>query len=321
MNDILKISLPGMLLMLVFGNPGFGQAVTAQSLAGDWSGKLTVGEASLPLVLHLKLGTGGNLTATLDSPAQGALGLACSNVLIAGSTLNFDVLSVHGSYTGRVTADGKNLAGTWTQGKTLPLIFKQTASAQDLASVKPSPIDGDWAGVLRAGDVSLRTVFHFHSVPGGEIEGTLDSLDQGAMGIACANVTLKGQDLSLEVPAVHGTYKAKLSTDGSKLLGTWTQGAPLALDLTREQKQAQPPAPAAARSPVSLNDLQPILDKEFAPVITAWPQGGVALGILDHGDRKVFAYGAAQTDSIFEIGSVTKTFTAWLWRKWSSSTL
>ena len=35
----------------------------------------------------------------------------------------------------------------------------------------------------------------------------------------------------------------------------------------------------------------------------------VAIGVVDHGQRRVFTYGAARADSIFEIGSVTKTFT------------
>ena len=36
---------------------------------------------------------------------------------------------------------------------------------------------------------------------------------------------------------------------------------------------------------------------------------GVAIGVIDHGQRRVFTYGAARADSIFEIGSVTKTLT------------
>jgi len=166
--------------------------------------------------------------------------------------------------------------------------------------------------VLRAGDHSLRVVFHFHGAPGGKIDGSLDSLDQGAMGIPCSNVKLKGQKLTLEVPAVHGTYSGTLSADGNKLSGTWMQGAPLTLDLTRQAKAAPAtaPAPAAAAAPVPLKDLKPILDKEFAPVIAAWPQAGIVVGVLDRDERKVFAYGAAQPDSIFEIGSITKTFTA-----------
>ena len=297
------------LLAVFCGFPLFAQAPSLQSLAGDWSGALAVAGTSLPLVLHLKLGSDGKLSATLDSPAQGAYGMPGSDAQLNGSSFSFAVPTVHGSYTGMVSADGKTMTGTWSQGKPLPLVLKQSATAAELAQVKPSPIDGDWAGVLRAGNTSLRLVLHFRAAPGSAIEGTMDSIDQGAMGIPCSNVKLKGQKLSLDVPSVHGIYEATLSADGNKLSGTWDQGAPLPLDLARQAKPALPAAPAAAGSPVSLNDLKPVLDKEFAPVLAAWSKAGVVVGVIDHGERKLFAYGTAKPDSIFEIGSVTKTFT------------
>src|ERR1700723_3622423 len=78
------------------------------------------------------------------------------------------------------------------------------------------------------------------------------------------------------------------------------------------------PTPQAAkfpaRPPIALADLQHALDAEFAPVVKDGllresTGCGVAIGVIDHGERRVFTYGAARADSIFEIGSVTKTFT------------
>ena len=78
------------------------------------------------------------------------------------------------------------------------------------------------------------------------------------------------------------------------------------------------PTPQAAklpaRPPIALADLQQALDTEFAPVVKDGllresTGCGVAIGVIDHGERRVFTYGAARADSIFEIGSVTKTFT------------
>ncbi len=79
-----------------------------------------------------------------------------------------------------------------------------------------------------------------------------------------------------------------------------------------------PPAPQAAklpaRPPIALADLEQALDAEFAPVVKDGllkesTGCGVAIGVIDHGNRRVFNYGAARGNSIFEIGSVTKTFT------------
>lgn len=36
---------------------------------------------------------------------------------------------------------------------------------------------------------------------------------------------------------------------------------------------------------------------------------GVTIGVLRDGERRVFSFGAARPDSLFEIGSITKTFT------------
>ena len=78
------------------------------------------------------------------------------------------------------------------------------------------------------------------------------------------------------------------------------------------------PTPQAAtlpaRAPIALADFKPVLDAEFAPVVKdgllKQSTGcGVAIGVIDNGQRRVFTYGAARADSIFEVGSVTKTFT------------
>lgn len=69
-----------------------------------------------------------------------------------------------------------------------------------------------------------------------------------------------------------------------------------------------------ARPPIALAELGRSLDAEFAPVVKdgllKQSTGcGVAIGIIDHGQRRVFNYGTSHADSIFEIGSVTKTIT------------
>lgn len=281
---------------------------SSAALAGEWQGAIA---GKLPIVLHLQVAADGAMTASIDSPTQGATGLQGANVKLSGQTLSFDVPVVQGSYSGTLSADGKTLTGEWKQGgQTMPLVFQQTETAAQLAAVKPSPVDGDWAGVLQAGGVSLRIAFHFHAQPGGTIAGSMDSLDQGAMGISCADVKVEGRKLTLTVPAVHGTYEGTLSAEGKSIAGTWSQGKPLELNLTRTvEKPAEPPKMLPARPPVALENLPGVLGQEFAPVVKAWPQGGVVVGVLDHGQREVMAFGSAKADSIFEIGSVTKTFT------------
>lgn len=46
----------------------------AGSALGEWHGALSASGRPIPLVMHVA-GTPGHLTATFDSPSQGALGL------------------------------------------------------------------------------------------------------------------------------------------------------------------------------------------------------------------------------------------------------
>ncbi len=53
-----------------------------------------------------------------------------------------------------------------------------------------------------------------------------------------------------------------------------------------------------ARPPIALVDLHHALDTEFAPIVTDGllrdsTGCGVAIGVIDHGVRRVFTYGAA----------------------------
>jgi hypothetical protein len=93
---------------------------SAQDVAGDWQGTLAAGAVQLRLVLHITKKPDGTLSATLDSVDQGANGIPVSSVVLDGSRLTLGVGAVKGSYEGMVSADGKKISGTWTQGAPLP---------------------------------------------------------------------------------------------------------------------------------------------------------------------------------------------------------
>lgn len=69
-----------------------------------------------------------------------------------------------------------------------------------------------------------------------------------------------------------------------------------------------------ALPPVAVVDLQAVLDKDIAGALKSGELApstgaGVSIGVIQHGVTRIFSYGAAKPDSIFEIGSITKTFT------------
>jgi CubicO group peptidase (beta-lactamase class C family) len=253
----------------------------------------------------------------MDSPDQGANGLACADFKVQGEALSFSVPIVHGTWKGTVSADARTLTGTWDQGNPMPLAFTRDTF---VAAEKPSRVDGIWLGTLQAGGASLRIQAHIKSDQGGKEYCSLDSLDQHAMGLDCAAVTFSGDDLGFDVPVVKGHYAGKLSTDGNTLTGTWSQNnnsLPLTLARQKEEIAAKPiPPPTfdAAMAPVHVADLESVLDRDLAVALKSGELApatgaGVSIAVVDHGVRRFFNYGVAKQNSIYEIGSVTKTFT------------
>ena len=287
-------------------------AQPSSPLHGDFAGTL----GPLHLQLHLSTAPGGTLTGTLDSLDQGALGIPCSDFHVDGKTLSFKVPSVQGGWTGTLDDAGNTLSGTWTQGDANPLTFTRITLG------KPSPIDGYWLGTLKAGAQSLKIQVTLHSDAAGHEHCTLDSLDQGAFGLPCANVIFAGQNLAFDIPAVKGRWVGKRSADGKSLAGTWTQGSPLPLTFQKVDKPQTPPSPPpvtydSAIPAVDAAGMSAVLDRDLAQALKTGalaPQTatGVTVGVFHKGVRRVMAYGTAKPDSIFEIGSVTKTFTGLL---------
>jgi hypothetical protein len=101
---------------------------------------------------------------------------------------------------GTIENDAATLTGTWSQSSPHLLTFTRAAF---VTAIKPSLIDGFWLGRLQPGRL-LRVQISITSDRAGQEACTLDSLDQDAFGLPCANVTFSGKDFSCDVPVVHG---------------------------------------------------------------------------------------------------------------------
>jgi len=308
------ITLCALLGICVVATMPFGaRAQATPHLSGDYVGTL----GPLHLRLHLKLDASGTISGTMDSPDQGANGLACADFKLQGEALSFSVPVVHGTWKGTVSGDAKTLTGTWDQGNPMPLVFTRDTF---VPAEKPSRIDGIWLGTLQAGGTPLRIQVHVKSDISGKEYCSLDSLDQHAMGLDCAAVTFSSDDFAFDVPVVKGHFAGKLSADGISLAGSWSQNNnSLPLTLMRQKAEIAatpipPPTFDAAIAPVHASDLQSVLDHDLAAALKSGDLApsigtGVSIAVVDHGVRRSFTYGVARQDSIYEIGSITKTFT------------
>lgn len=99
------------------------QLAMAQSLEGSWAGKLEVGGTGLNLVLNFTKSDDGKLSCTLDSPDQGARGIAAVVENADVENLKVVVAALNIVYTAKLV-DGE-LKGTFTQnGFSFPLTMK-----------------------------------------------------------------------------------------------------------------------------------------------------------------------------------------------------
>ena len=113
-------------LSAVFVTP----ARSAADIAGTWQAALqTGGPTPLRLVLKIARDDAGGLRANVYSIDQVPEALSVEPITVTGDSLAFSVPDVHGTYAGKISADGASIAGTWTQNRPRPLEFQRATTA------------------------------------------------------------------------------------------------------------------------------------------------------------------------------------------------
>lgn len=128
----MRILVIGALLAL------FCATAQAQDVAGTWQGTLQAGK---PLRIVLKLAKAdAEWIGTVNSIDQNPASLPLSGISIKDKVLKFTIAPIGGSYEGTLAADGKSIAGNWTQGAAMPLAFaRATPETLWVFSDKPAP--------------------------------------------------------------------------------------------------------------------------------------------------------------------------------------
>lgn len=212
----------GVLLMV-----GVLSAWAQDSPRGHWSGSVEVPNQSLAMEVDLEKGPNGWI-GTISIPAQNASGIPLDAISFANGKVTFHIKGAPGdpTFTGNVSADGKTLAGTFTQGSgSFPFRFSRTGDPR-VEPAKTSPAVakdflGTWEGTLEG--PGLRLVLKMSNDADGA-KAVLISLDQGGAEIPVSTIEQKDSKLTLAVKMVGGAYEAEINKEASELNGTWTQG-------------------------------------------------------------------------------------------------
>ncbi|HEY2357135.1 MAG TPA: alpha/beta fold hydrolase [Phenylobacterium sp.] len=127
---------------------------------GDWAGAVTSGAGTkLRIVLHIHTSPSGTIVL-MDSPDQLAYGIPIFPLTRDGQKVAFELKVARASYEGQLSADGKTLSGTWTQGTPTPLSLTwsphQTAKVQrSQTPAKPYPYREEAVAIDSAPGVRL----------------------------------------------------------------------------------------------------------------------------------------------------------------------
>jgi pimeloyl-ACP methyl ester carboxylesterase len=129
---------------------------------GDWKGTIDAGVAKIDLVLHV-VKKDNALSATLDSPDQGATGLPIDSISITGKSLRFEMKSLGANYEGVISTDGSHIDGEFSQqGQKFPLTFKrvaQSGSQESILKLQKVDAGGHTLSLLVGGQGSPAVIF------------------------------------------------------------------------------------------------------------------------------------------------------------------
>src|SRR3984885_10504610 len=104
---------------------------------GTWMGSLNLGAVTLRVVFHI-VNTEDGLTATMDSPDQGAKGMPTTSVTRDGAKLKIEAKAIAGVFEGAIAPDLSSIDGTFTQlGAAHPLVPKRVKDKSELELKRP----------------------------------------------------------------------------------------------------------------------------------------------------------------------------------------
>lgn len=227
---------------------------------GHWEGNIELPGAKLEIRVDLASPASGDepWAGTIDIPAQTIRGYDLADVSIQDNAVSFRMPNIPGdpTFEGALTEEGTHISGVFTQnGQSFPFALKRGERVARLGETPSHGVSGvglagHWQGSLRMGPSELRLVLHVNERSDGAYEATLDSVDQGALGLPISKIEYASDFVRLELKRLGAGFEGKMSDDGSELAGVWKQGpveAPLvfrrlaaAPQLARPQEPKRP---------------------------------------------------------------------------------
>jgi pimeloyl-ACP methyl ester carboxylesterase len=135
-----------------------------------------------------------------------------------------------------------------------------------VAAPSTQSLEGHWQGTLQG---MLRLVINIDRGPTGGLKGTMDSPDQGAMGLPIDTLIVSSDSLGFVMASIMGSYAGAVSPGRDKIAGVWRQaGMVLPLDLQRVDKPLKPNRPQEPQRPFPYDTVAVRFDNPRAAGVT-----------------------------------------------------
>jgi pimeloyl-ACP methyl ester carboxylesterase len=100
-------------------------------------------------------------------------------------------------------------------------------------------IEGIWLGTLKFSGIELRIIFTISRRQDNKLTATYDVPEQNVTGVSVDEITFNSENVRLEIIPIEGVFEGKLTEDGVKIDGHWTQSG-MTLPLMLERIHTKP---------------------------------------------------------------------------------
>lgn len=200
-------------------------------------------------------------------------------------------------------------------GLFIALVLAMCALVSPIALLAQASVEGHWEGAIEIPGTALQIRVDFKSA-GGAWHANIDIPQQGAQGLALQGVRFAAPQVHFELQAGPGLAVFEGKLEGDKISGNFSQ-AGQTFPFSLERKAAAAPAPAATAPPGAKPSLDG-LDEFITQAMKDWKVPGLAIAVVQgdkvtllkgYGDRNLEVKTPVTPNTLFAIGSITKSFT------------
>jgi uncharacterized protein len=201
--------------------------------SGHWEGTILASGTEVPVEIDLAKNSKGELAGTFGQPAQHMKGLPLAGVSVNGPSVAFQIKGGapgERAFKGTLSGDGTTMSGDFAsrQVGTVPFTLTRTGDARIEATPASAAIgkelEGNWAGTLAVNGMQIRLALTTSNQPDGTATGGLVNVDEG-LELPITAIVQKASTVTFEVRAIGGSYSGALNSDGTELIGAFTQGS------------------------------------------------------------------------------------------------